>query len=643
MDLMTQLDAALANSQPKGNLISQLDDHLGKAQDNSQLPAEVQQKQDMPALYDGKPAMVQSNVPSNMPAMPSELENTLNSLYAGAKAGLTGIGQGAYNELNKLNQGAVVGLNKLGVGSSQSAQDFMKWRQQQEQQSETFNPEGGVGRTVGSMAPYLLAGAAPGGIAANAALGYAAGAGGSNSQDLTSANTQGLQGALIGGSLGAIPGVIQKGVDAANYLKGTVQAANAYLNPAILKNTAEAMIDKGAAGQNVVDALHNHIMDTYAQIKGTSDNLYDNLKTVAQGITTPVPTNNLTLALNSQKAELSKVLPAFQSPSQKAALQDIISKQGDLSGNPSVTASSLMDMRKALNQTVRETDGQQKTTAMSLIGGIDGDINAFAKTPGNEQLQGALQQANNYYKTQYLPFMDANNTNAIKNVVNGNMNMDNMFKTFVKNNAPEAYNSIQPNPELNHIVSAHVLNNSFENAFNLDGSFNPNKFLTGVNKLGSTNDLIQSPDMQQKLQGFATLLKTSDLKDNAFWNLSKQSPMGELLKRGVGAGLGGAVGGPIGAAVGGLAGNATLSSAPKWVASALSSPTGMKILGKAASVNPNTPAAKTLLSSLVVGLVKSNDSHSLEAQTPSLVTTYNDAPKGEFAADEYNADEQENR
>lgn len=561
------------SAEPQGNILQQLRAQARPQMSlpqvpNSQMPVEGQFTQSAPSMA---------------------LESLGQSVNEGnAMAGVKGLGEGAYQAL----QGAGQGILRTGNAANLISDDNLNaYTAKMKADSESFdknNPNGAPARLAGQIDAWLgvgkalpIGGTGIGGALASIGTGAVSGA-----LQPSENNDEFLKNIAVGGALGGVASGVNQTIKALSAIKSAEPAIQATVNPTILKNKAEALINSNTSGKDIVDSLTNHIKGTKQALKDVATAKYNKLYTAAEQVGQPIRLDNLTQRINVAKDTLGTQLPGFQVEG-TGPLMDRLEQMGQtLKTNPNVSPQQFQDMRTQLGKLANTSTVSdiEKQTINSLIGGLDQDLSSFAKNSDNPEIKTLFNQAKDYYANTYQTYKNNNLVAYYTNPKNLEQPqvMSQIFNNIMKPKNTEALSAIRPSTELNKDLGNQLVQNAFTEAFK-DNEFVPKAFMNSLNKNMSLLKVTVNPKTLEQIKGYSNLLKTIDNPVDggvigfASHFLNKASP--------------------------GLA-SAVNNNGALILSKALQYQPTKALFNAAAKLDPNSPAAKRIVTSILTTLPK---------------------------------------
>lgn len=539
------------------------------------------------------------------------------SLSAGnAMAGVKGIGEGAYQAAQGAGGQLLKGANALNLVSDDTLNEYNAKTAADERSFNQDNPNGAAGRIAGNLMAWLgatsklpFAGTGLGGAAASIGTGAALGA-------LQPANStdQTIQNAAIGGAVGALGSGVSQVIKTLSDVKAAEPIINALANPGTLKSMAEDLIDKGSSGENIVDTLSNHIKNTASTLQTQGEGKYNAFFANADAQGQPIALNNTQQRIKAALESTMVQKPGFQLDGTDDVLKRLSEMQTTLQQQPNVSGKEFQDMRTVLSKIAQTapTDLEQ-TTAKSLLGGIQQDLESFANK-SDPTITGQYNDAKSFWANNYKNFTNNKLIAKYLDPVNQSQPqvMNDIFKTFMRPTNPGALEALHATPELTEQLGNQTISNAFSDAVKT-GDFNPKAFIGSINKNASLNQLTMSPDKLEKLQGYANLLKTVD------------NPQAGIV-----ANFANNLVNKTSATLGSTAKN----NGPWLLSKALTTEPTASLFNTAAKVPPNSPAAKRLVSSAIIGLSRLNSDNvnpntDIGFMTPSKIESIRSLPESD--------------
>lgn len=504
---------------------------------------------------------------------PNNPQDILNQLGVGQSpqmsiadkglAELQGVGQGVYNFGQGVVQAGLKAGQALGAVDPQTVDWYTKNIAQTRASQEANNPEGMAGRIAGQALPLMampgLGGATGliGKLLGSAATGAVAGAiqptqpgGTSTGQNIAAGAAGGLLGGVVGTAIPAAtralftnePGQIdaamasakQAGIDLTpgqvtgnKTIQGLESAEqNIPIVGSLLNNTGkvqasaikdytEQLIGSKTGISDLGAKLQADVIAQKQALTNQSTALYDKFLNLASQGGAKVPLTQTALTLNQEASRLgglenisgfadsSAVNPAIQRVQQmQQSLQSILAKDG------TVTPDILKQLRSAVMQTGKDTTGEEMKTTRAVGDALQQDLSNFASNSGSPALFNAYRDASTFYKTNMVPYTADATLAKLSNIAS---NPDKIFSTFIKNDAPATAGKLVDNlsDDGKNLVQTQALSKAFLGATDTEGVFSPIKFQQSIDKLGETQGVIFTPEMQQKLQGLSVLIKTA--------------------------------------------------------------------------------------------------------------------------------------
>lgn len=476
---------------------------------------------------------------------------------------LQGGAEGVYNFGQGVVQAGLKAGQALGAVDPQTVNWYTNNIAKTRAAQQANNPEGQAGRIVGQALPLMalpgIGGATGlvGKLLGSAAVGAVAGAVQPTGQGTPTTGQNiavGAAGGLLGGVVGsAIPAATralftnapqdidaamasakQAGIDLTpgqitgnKTLQGLESAEqNIPIVGSLLNNTGKV---QGAALKDYTEQLigtKTGITDLGAKLQADviaqkqtitdqSTALYNKFLNLAAQGGAKVPLTQTALTLDQEASRLSglenisgfadpsAVNPAIQRVQQmQQSLQQILAKDG------TVTPDVLKQLRSAVMATGKDTTGEELKTTSAVGNALQADLGSFAQNSGNPALFNAYRDASNFYKNSVVPYTADSQLAKLSNIAS---NPDKIFSTFIKNDAPATSGKLVDNlsDDGKTLVQTQALSKAFQSATDVNGVFSPVKFQQNIDKLGETQGVIFSSDMQQKLQGLSVLIKTA--------------------------------------------------------------------------------------------------------------------------------------
>lgn len=610
----TGIDPNILNSPDViAKLSSYRDDIAQQAQENR--PAEEQQKDSLPITFTKNFDDMLSKVGEwglqNFKAIPQGIERfdaglIQSLLYAGTKIP-TGKGESLISPQRLQNY----------------QNDIKQFYNNQEQEL----PQGSLGRFVGSIAPAAALPAAKTGswladLAANYGMGRAFGAmqpADTPQQIASNSKTGGIVNAAIPATLQVVPSAIKslfnKSLPEAEEVlqAGTTTG----INPTVGQVTGDKSIQglenniKGLGLQNnltdqdqnieskitnlvnenqplsdVNQAIIKHIQNKYQDVKAISDQLYQKSDEEMAKTSETIPINNLVGTINKWDQKLSKSLLEGDTSAAKGAQETLDNlKQNILqkAQNGQIAPMMLAETRSDLGSLAFNSSGKQAGMALELKNSLNSDLDAFAEN-GTNDVKDALNNARDFYRDNVSAI---ENSPYISKYLSGKPDLDKVFKSFINPNSPERLQALNPTDELQAQMAGQYLSNAFKKAHDpATGDFNVKAFLKNVNVDGSPAQSLLSPVQQEKLKGFTTLYKSindgvkGEIKTNMGGIINSAKDMAAAITK-------------------------PLWAAPlNALANTLANPNTSKLLIKAADMSPTSQAARRLVSTLNMSVIK---------------------------------------
>jgi hypothetical protein len=574
------------------------------------------------------------------------------------KSGAVGVGQGVYNfganVVSKALNLPQIGGGTIG-GDVAKWYDANQAVNQAAQAKYAPGTAGDIGRAVGGAAPYLGLG---GGEMAEAVTAKAIGTGesmiaklvgntaqGATTGALAAQNGQSGQGAGIGagigagltgagGAVGKLAGaLISKSPNEVDAMLAAEKAAPGFAatmgqltgnpiakgvenvagnipvigdlftggkaNAAAIKDAAEQLINSKGDINDINSKLVQSVADHKDALDQQSKILYNKFTDLAK-TSGPVPMTEtqLEMARQGAKLETGSSFPGFMkmditTPAIDRLNDMITTLHGASGGGNAINPDVVKTLRTLVNTPASDMEEPEKNLVNGVSAALEKDLANYAANSGNPALINSYKDASSFYKSNIVPFTA---DTKLKAIIQNGYNSDNLFKTFIKNDAPKTAGKLVNNltDDGKQALQGHVLNKAFQKSTDpINGTFDPIGFMSKIEKLGTTQDVVFDPETLSKLKGLSILIKTAapSLKPTALQS-------GE----GIAAGLAGA---------GALAmnpGSAGLAATLGMLAKAGTSPTAAKLLIKASRMNVGSDVAKRTIAGITAATMNEEDS-----------------------------------